>query len=673
MSRQGTLVALCCLVALFSGASAQLQFLNHTYFTQAVSVAEILSPCPTSVSSFKVVEATISDIHQAFLNGSLTCSELVKAYIQRIKAYDDLTGLNAVHYLNKRAGAIAAKKDKQLKKIRDDIALGKPNRMPPLFCVPFLFKDNYDAAGTPTTNGGKCLADNVAPQDATQVKQVKDAGALWIAKTNMAEWAMGGTFSTGAAFGISRNPYDLNRASSGSSGGTGAGIAASFAMIGFGTDTCVSIRGPASHQGLVGIRPSLGLTSRAGIVPLRLSWDTGGPIGRTVTDVAKVFSVLTGYDPRDPLTSQSNNYTVPPDYTAYLDPNGLTGARIGVYREFLTQNNNAPAVAGIPQLPDPDYLAMFEAALVTMTAAGATIIDNFSLPNYKQILSNETDFVRQPNGAITRATFRQIGSGSVKYDGYFENVQGCAVFKFDMNDYLATAGTKFKSIDEIAATNCMHPNQYVGVRITPAAANYTRTTYYTDPRFSGAKCKSCGDYQDCPCRMSLRDALIKKMDEMQLDALVYLTFNNPPITIGSNEPAGNANCQLSAITGAPAITIPAGFVRKASPQPFGGSTSLLPVGLQLLSRPFDEKTLFKLSYAFEQKAKARVPPVAFPECGTPGIERPIGGRRMLSADAGTEAAMAMVTADNSDEAVRRVVNAPVSTGSMVGNDPEAGW
>ena len=271
-------------------------------------------------------EATIAGIHAAFASGTLTCRQLVTAYLARIEAYDDDgPALNAVLTVNPSALEIAADMDAR--------HASSPSAVGPLHCVPVVLKDNYDTADLPTTGGSVTLAESIPRDDAFVVQRLREAGALVLAKANLTELARGGT-TLSSLGGQTKNPYDLTRTPGGSSGGTGAAIAANFAAIGTGSDTGQSIRSPASAGSLVGLRPTRGLVSRDGIIPLSTTQDAAGPITRTVEDAARMLDAIAGHDPNDPITAFSLD-TIPDSYTHSLNRDGLAGARMGVLVDFL--------------------------------------------------------------------------------------------------------------------------------------------------------------------------------------------------------------------------------------------------------------------------------------------------------------------------------------------------
>src|ERR1700676_2647089 len=270
-------------------------------------------------SSFRLMETSIADIHRALLAGTLTCHSLVQQYFDRIHAYDQQgPAVNSMLYINpaglQRADAL-------------DEEFQRTHKLKPLGCIPIVLKDNFDTADMPTTAGSIMLKGAQPDKDAFAVKRLRDAGALILGKANMQEFASGG-ISVSSLGGQVKNPYDLTRTPGGSSGGTGAADASNFATAGTGSDTGGSIRSPASANNLVGLRPTRGLISRDGIIPVSFTQDTIGPITRTVADTAKLLDVMVGYDPNDPVTAFSVG-NIPKTYTAFLQ-NGLKGARLGV-------------------------------------------------------------------------------------------------------------------------------------------------------------------------------------------------------------------------------------------------------------------------------------------------------------------------------------------------------
>ncbi|SNR42690.1 amidase family protein [Hymenobacter mucosus] len=490
---------------------------------------------PSKPKAFQVVETTIADVHQAFKQGDCNCEQLVTAYLQRIEAYDQPTKLNAIVLTNPQALEIARQLDAEYRSTK---------KLRPLHCIPLIVKDNYNTAGLQTTAGSLALKGFVPLEDATTVKALKAAGAIVLAKSNMAEWAFSPMVSISSLAGETLNPYNLLHVPAGSSGGTAAAVAANLGTAGLGTDTGNSIRGPSSHTALVGFRPTLGLVSRAGIAPLYLRNDTGGPMTRTVADATRLLEVMAGYDPADPLTKYSEG-KIPKNYQQFLDKNGLKGARIGVLRTLSERK------------PDPQVKALFERAIADLQKAGAIIVDPVEVPNF----------------------------ASVSKD------QWCSVFQHDINDYLAALGPQapVKSLNDIVASGKFAP--YIAENLT-----------YHQQHTEGAQGTTCTDAYTDTKRIAFRKAITDVMDRYQVSALIYPTWNNPPAKVGDFKGYKGDNSQLIAPhTGQPAFTVPMGF-----------TYDNLPAGLQLLGRPFDEPTLIKYTYAYEQATKHRKAPALFP-------------------------------------------------------------
>jgi Asp-tRNA(Asn)/Glu-tRNA(Gln) amidotransferase A subunit family amidase len=351
----------------------------------------------------------------------------------------------------------------------------------------------------------------MAPHDAFMVRRIREAGAIVLAKSNMAEFAFSPIETVSSILpGYSKNPYALDRVTAGSSGGTAAAVAANLGEVGLGTDTGNSIRGPSGHQGLVGIRSTIGLTSRAGVVPLSLDYDITGPMARTVADAAAVFQVVAGYDPDDPVTAAAKDRPAV-DYRAALVRDGLKGVRIGV----LTQAYSWGA-------PDPEVLSVFAAALEDLRRQGATLIDPVTIDSLDA----------------------------------WEKVQTepCFPFKHDINVWLNNHRDRVpvKSLDEIIKSGRFHPS--IEKRLEVAQTG-------KEPISANPGCRDAEAF-----RVKLRAAVLAVMDANRLDALVYPTWSNPPRLIGDlNTPAGDNNQVFSPSTGFPAITVPMGVTRGVLP------------------------------------------------------------------------------------------------------------
>ncbi|QIP15802.1 amidase [Spirosoma aureum] len=448
-------------------------------------------------------EATVSSLHEAMQNGNLTAVQLVQMYLDRIDAYDKQGPyLNTIIMVNPKALAEANRLDSIYK------VTGK--MVGPLHGIPVIVKDNYDTYDMPTTNGTLAMKKSIPPDDAFVVKRIREAGAIIIAKSNLAEFASSGQFSVSSILpGYSRNPYDMKRTTAGSSGGTAAAVAADFGAIGLGTDTGSSIRGPASHQSLVGFRPTLGLISRDGIAPLAMTNDTGGPICRTVEDAVRVLEVIAGHDKADTVTRQSEG-KIPAGYRQFLDKNGLKGARIGVFRQLCTPKNS-----------DPQVYALFNKALDELRAAGAIVIDSVRVP--------ELDTINKSFDTIPQ-------------------------LRRDFNLYLANLGPNapHKSLTSIIKSKQFHP--YLEKTLLDANADTLAPEAHK------------GWKKNLALRARLRQLLLRAMDSTQVDVLVYPSFSYPPRLIGDlNTPSGTNNNALSPPTGFPAFSVPMGFTYDGLP------------------------------------------------------------------------------------------------------------
>jgi Asp-tRNA(Asn)/Glu-tRNA(Gln) amidotransferase A subunit family amidase len=451
-----------------------------------------------NLQSFDVTETTIADIHAALRSGIVTCRSLVEAYMARIEAYDQTTHLNAIILVNPTALADADRLDTEFR---------RTGQLRPLHGIPIIVKDNYDTEDLQTTGGSLALKGSRPPDDAYQVRKLREAGGIVLAKSNMAEWAFSPYVTISSIAGITRNPYDLDRVPAGSSGGTAAAVAANLGAVGLGTDTGNSIRGPASHNGLVGIRPTMGLTSRDGIIPLFLRNDIGGPLVRTVEDAVRILDVIAGYDSADPMTERSVSRK-PDSYLPFLNKDGLKGARLGVFRYYI----DTPKT-------DPEIKVLTERALRDLVAQGAEIVDPFEIPDFRSMI---------------------------------ENIW-CDTFYADVNAYLATLGDRapYKTIEDIVASGLYSP--YIERRLK-------RTIE------AGKDLPSCPDLYHREENIVFREAVLRAMDASRIDAIIYPTWSNPPRKVGDmTTPAGDNSEDLSPHTGFPAITVPMGHTHEVLP------------------------------------------------------------------------------------------------------------
>jgi amidase len=496
--------------------------------------------------------ATIPQLAAALEARTLSSEQLVRLSLARMDAFDDAgPQINAVIVRNPKALAEARALDAERR--------AKGSRSP-LHGIPVVLKDNFDTADLPTTGGSVFLEGSLPPDDAFLVKKLRDAGAVIVAKVNMSEFASGGPNSS--LGGQTRNPHDPLRSPYGSSGGAGAAIAAGYATLGLGTDTGGSVRWPASSNGIVGLRPTMGLLSRDGIIPLALSFDTAGPMARNVADVAVALGVLAGTDPADPATRQGEG-KASADYTVFLKPDALKGARIGVAREFFGQDNEVDWV--------------MEASLAAMRSAGATIVD-IRLP--KWLTDSKSEFynsVRLPE------------------------------FPVQLEQYLATLKPGYpKTLDEIIERAYRQPS----LRADGAGPNGSRWSLFTREKRSGsltdANYTAVRDHALPLVAATLSGLLAAE----KLDAFVYPTSSRRPALLSAPPPAAttpggvgatDGGIHLASLAGFPELVVPAGF-----------TADRLPVGISFVGPAFSEGKLLGLGYAFEQATKARRGPAYTP-------------------------------------------------------------
>ncbi|HMN43705.1 MAG TPA: amidase family protein [Povalibacter sp.] len=512
---------------------------------------------------FDLSKATVADVQAAMDKGALTSEKLTRLYLERIAAYDKKgPAINSVIALNPKALATAKALDAERK---------TKGPRSPLHGVPIVLKDNFDTFDLPTTAGSQLLAGSIPPDDAFVVKKLRAAGAVILAKVNLSEFAGGGGSVSGAtdpevlkagaipngfsSMGLqTRNPHDLTRGPAGSSGGTGAAIAADFAQLGLGTDTGGSVRGPSAANGIVGLKPTHGLMSRDGIVPLALTFDTGGPMARSVYDVAVALGVMTGVDPADPATKKSAG-KFDTDYTRYLKDDALEGARIGVARDFMGRN------------PETDRI--IESAIATLKQQGAVIVDPVAYPDY---------LLQGKQGLSTLIMASE--------------------FKAQIADYLKTTAPEYpKTLDDLIArandpkTGYRSAGKAYGLKYTASIA-----LDLTDPVYLAAR------DQGLALTTSTIDALFAKY---KLDAIVYPTSPQPAALISPPDgapraPTGSAT-NIANQTGYPDLIVPAGMTVEG-----------LPVTISFFGPAFSEGKLLGYGYDFEQATHARVLPKTTP-------------------------------------------------------------
>ena len=527
--------------------------------TLAVSLLALALSLPRpAAAQIDVYEANIRELQAALANGTATSVQLVEAYLARIAAYSERgPTLNAMIMLNPRAGEEAASLDQER---------SRGNVRGPLHGIPIILKDNYDTFDMPTTGASVALAGSTPPDDAFQVRKLREAGAVILGKSNLHELAMGIT-TISSLGGQTRNPYDLTRNPGGSSGGTGAAVAASFAAIGWGSDTCGSIRIPSAHNNLFGLRPTKGLSSIDGIIPLAHTQDVGGPLARSVTDLAIGLDATIGPDPADPATQILDGREIP-RFVESLDPGALQGARLGI----LTSAFGEAA-------EDRESARVVRAALSRMGELGATVVD-------------------------------------ITVDGLDTLTNGSSVigfeFKFDFLDYLtATPAAGVRSLDEVLERGLYHAALEASFRRRNQVESRDSEAY------RGALAK----------REAVRGALRGALEDHELDALVYPTIRRKAARIG--DPQRGSSCQLSASSGFPALSLPAGVTNDG-----------VPVGLELLGLPLTDARLMALAYAYEQAVGPRRAPDFTPQLVDGRAPAPVEHRVVSEGDVRLEGRVA---------------------------------
>ena len=452
---------------------------------------------------FAVEETTIADMRNALRDGRVTARQLVEAYLARIDAYDKLgPRLNALITVSSDARRAADSLDALFARTHKFVG--------PLHGIPVIVKDNIDTRDMPTTAGSLALLESRPPDDAFVVQRLRAAGAIVLAKSNLPDFASL-TFETvsSALPGYTRNAYDLAVTTAGSSGGTATAIAANLGAVGLGTDTGNSIRGPAAFLSLVGLRPTVGLVSRDGVVPLDPARDVTGPMTRTVRDAARVLDVIAGSDPADTMTARSRGHIPAEGYEAHLRVGALRGARIGILRQLV----NTPTT-------DAEVLRRFEQALLAMRASGAIIVD-------------PTDIAAA--SALMQRTPRE-----------------CRPFRQALEQYFRSLGPSapVHSLDEIVASGKVHPSLDERFRMYRDAS----------PPETNSACRAADQQVD-----QLRTAVQRVLSDEHLDALAYPSWNNPPRLLGDlNTPDGSNGPRIAPVIGFPAITVPMGFVRNST-------------------------------------------------------------------------------------------------------------
>ncbi|NWG07236.1 MAG: amidase [Chloroflexi bacterium] len=493
-------------------------------------------------------EWTIAELQEKMESGELTARQIVELYLQRIAAVDKSGPyINSIIELNPDALEIADRLDAERK-------AGKVRGA--LHGIPILIKDNIDTADRmQTTAGSLALEGNIAAKDAFIVKQLRKAGAVILGKTNLSEWAnfrgkrsVSGWSSRG---GLTRNPYALDRSTCGSSSGSGAAVAANLCVAAVGTETDGSIICPSQTNGIVGIKPTLGLASRSGIIPIAHSQDTPGPMARTVADAAILLGALTGVDERDSAT-KSGRKRAYSNYAKYLDLDGLKGARIGVARNMAGTN--------------PRILKIFDHCIEVMKQLGAVIVDPANVPNFDKFGTTEKEVL------------------------YYE-------FKANLNKYLKSLGADIRvhSMEDVIRFNQENED-----RVMPYFGQDHMTTALAKGSLSDKKYK---DALAKNLRLTRKEGIDAALRKHKLDALIVPSGGPAWVIDLVNGDAVNWDMESTspaAVAGYPHITVPAGYV-------FG-----LPVGLSFFSTAWQEPVLIKFAYAFEQATQYRRQPRYLP-------------------------------------------------------------
>jgi len=502
--------------------------------------------------SFELDEMTVKELQEAMRSGRYTAESITRKYLGRIEAIDQNgPHLNAIIEVNPDAISIAQKLDEER---------NKGNIRGPLHGIPVVLKDNLETGDKmKTTAGTLALKEHVAQNDSWVAKKLREAGAVILAKANLSEWANFRSTRSSSGWsargGQTRNPNVLDRNPCGSSAGSGAAVSANLCTLAIGTETNGSVVCPASANGVVGIKPTLGLWSRSGIIPLAHSQDTAGPMTRTVTDGAILLGALTGIDSSDEITRESKgkSYT---DYTQFLDRDGLNGARIGVARNHFGFHKETDEV--------------MEETVGTMKAAGADIADPVEL---------------EPNEEWGQAGFEVL---------LYE-------FKADLNNYLKTVSPKVEveTLADIIAFNKEHSEAsmpYFGQEILEMAQEKGPLT---EKKYQNALKKIR--------RLSREEGIDALMQEHNLDAIVAPTGGPAwPVDLVNGDHFGGGSSSMAARAGYPNITVPAGYIHD------------LPVGISIFGAAWSEPKLLRIAYSFEQHSQVRKPPAFRPSIGLPG-------------------------------------------------------
>ncbi|KAL2353532.1 amidase signature domain-containing protein [Cryomyces antarcticus] len=492
---------------------------------------------------FDAREATIFTVHHDLYNGMATCREVVSSFLSRIESLN--SHVNAIITLNPHALTVADSMDQ---------VLAAGNATSPLFCIPILLKDNYDTSDMNTTGGNLALAGSQPSVDAPAVTALRNAGAIVLGKANLHELALEG-ISVSSLGGQTINAYDHTRTPGGSSGGSGAAVAASFSVFATGSDTVNSLRSPVSANSLFSCRPTRGLITRAGIIPISYTQDVIGPIARTVMDVATALTVMasTGFDPLDNVTALVPSSVRGVDYAASVTTGSLKGLRLGVLNGFFNRtasNETTPVNAAM------------DAMLAKLRSAGAVLVPiNETIYNATAILSLYD---------TQRFEYRE------EIDAYLQRPSLHGSHPTTLTQLYRNSSGEFLVI----------PSQYEYV--TTALISSTSNATYNAVRQGG---------------QNLTLALQRTFTLNNLDAILYPEQKNLVVKLGAPSQAGR-NGILAALTGVPVVTVPAGFSPVSADAPVG-----VPIGMEILGRPWTEEKLLQIAYQIEMLSKVRRTPL----------------------------------------------------------------
>lgn len=513
-----------------------------------------------------LIDASITELQKELTEGNVISVELVQMYLDRIEAYDKSLNLNSIITVNENALETA-------KTLDEERAAGKVRGA--LHGIPIIVKDNYDVEGLATSAGAVALKDSIAPDDATAVAKLKDAGAIILAKANLSEFAMSGSNSRSTLGGSVHNAYDNTRTAAGSSGGTAVSVTSNFAAAGLGTDTGSSIRRPSSFSNLYGLRPSTGLTSRDGVVPLNMDRDVTGPMCRTVEDLAILMDVMAGTDPADEWTAEAVSYIPEGGYTSYLNEDGLQGKRIGYLMDsfgyYYKAENGENVAVDSPVALDSKISGIAEKAINTLKEGGAELVDMSEM--------------------LPETLIKEISSTS-----YVD------VFEWDLNTYL-------ESLGENAPMKSMWDIKENGGHMTDSidSAHNPETDPISDPR-------ETEEYQQMKAQMlNFRETVNQILAENDIDAVVFISQTDVADKEETSDNKNNSASYLNKfgpIAGLPEMMIPMGF---AETDPANGYDKPMPLGMSMFSSYGNEATLIEIAYAYEQIAdNIRMAPSSVP-------------------------------------------------------------